>query len=151
MGRVGVVRGKLDLNRLIEEIINESNGEAGAVVLFIGFVKKKVDGKLVHRLDYDVYEPYATTKLNEIVEEESRRNGVLSIKAYHRVGSLKPGEPVVYIAVSSVKRVEAFDTARRVLERVKNEVPIFKLEVREDGEFWIIGDGLRVRRINEGK
>ncbi|MEM4691399.1 MAG: molybdenum cofactor biosynthesis protein MoaE, partial [Desulfurococcaceae archaeon] len=61
-------------------------------------------------------------------------------------GNLKPGEPTVYMAVASISRKEALETASRVRERIKKEVPIFKLEKRVDGEYWVIGDGIRVSR-----
>ncbi|MEM0381005.1 MAG: molybdenum cofactor biosynthesis protein MoaE [Desulfurococcaceae archaeon] len=143
-----IIRDKVDLNKLVEEVVAKSGFKAGAVVLFIGFVKKEINGVEVKELEYTVYEPYATRKLGEIIEEESKYPGVSVVEAIHRFGNLKPGEPTVYIAVASISRKEAFETASRVLERIKKEVPIFKLEKRVDGEYWVIGDGIRVSRRN---
>jgi len=44
------------------------------------------------------------------------------------VGSLRPGDATLYVFVSAVNREVAFRVAREALERVKHEVPIFKLE-----------------------
>lgn len=38
------------------------------------------------------------------------------------------------------------ETLSRILERVKAEPPIFKLEKRDDGEYYVIGEGRRVKR-----
>ncbi|MCD6428710.1 MAG: molybdenum cofactor biosynthesis protein MoaE [Desulfurococcales archaeon] len=142
-----VVEGEVDINEIARKIMNAaSSSGSGALVLFVGFVKGVVDGAEVKELEYSAYEPYASRKLREIAEEECREEGVHDVLVYHRVGRLKPGEPTVYIFVAAQSRSIAFDKARRVLERVKHEVPIFKLEKRADGEYWVIGDGVRMRR-----
>ena len=148
-----IIDGKIDVNKVIKELMEESSSlGGGALVSFIGFVKGRVDEHIVKELVYEAYMPYALTKLKEIVHEEARRPSIISVKVYHRVGRIGPGEPTIYIFVTAISRKNAFDTASRILERVKHEVPIFKLERREDGEYWVIGDGKRVKRVtNKGK
>jgi len=138
-----IIKGELDVGEVIGEI-SESTGSEGAIVIFLGVVKGVVDGKKVFKLKYEAYEPLASRTLKKIVREESK--GVGEVRVYHRVGVLTPGEPAVYIFVRAGSRVKAFETTRKVLERVKHEVPIYKLEVREDGEFWVIGDNSRYRK-----
>jgi len=135
-----------ELNKLSSSLKKYGYEGGGALVIFIGYVKGVVEGKKVFSLEYEAYEPLASEKLKEIALSEASTDGVLDIAIYHLVGELKPGDPAVYIAVYAVSRGEAFATARRVLERIKKEVPIFKLEKREDGEFWVIGDRRRIRR-----
>jgi molybdopterin synthase catalytic subunit len=65
---------------------------------------------------------------------------------WHYTGARKPGEITLIIATVGKSRDEAISAARVILERVKREVPIFKLEKREDGEYWIIGDSTRYLR-----
>ncbi len=145
--KTGIVSEKLDLNKLVEEIISKTAAlGGGAIVLFVGYVKGKVGGSIVSELNYEAYEEHALAKMKKIVEEEGRKEGVLDIRVYHRVGSLKPGDITIYVAVSALNRKIAFETAAEVLERVKHEVPIFKLEKRNDGEYWVLGDGKRVPR-----
>ncbi len=146
-----IVREEIDVDKVVKNIIANTYSEgAGALVVFIGYVKGVVEGHTVNELDYQAYEPYATKKLQEIVSEE-KEEGVLSIVVYHRVGDLKPGEPTIYVFVSALDRKKAFEKARRILERVKHEVPIFKLEKRNDGEYWVLGDRNRVRREKKEK
>ncbi|RLG80149.1 MAG: molybdenum cofactor biosynthesis protein MoaE [Thermoprotei archaeon] len=145
--KTGVIRGSLSLDKIVEEVTRVSvELGGGAVVCFVGFVKGLVDDKKVFRLDYTAYEPYASRKLEEIAREEAARYKLLAVRVYHRIGELKPGEPTIYIVVVSRSREEAFEGARSILERVKREAPIFKLERREDGDYWIIGDRGRVKR-----
>ncbi len=143
----GVIEEELDLNKLVRDMIRESSGAgAGALVMFVGFVKDLVEGVRVKELDYEAYEPMATKKLSELVEEFERDEGVVKAAAFHRVGDLKPGDITIYVAVTAVTRKEAFKAAAELLERIKHEVPIFKLERREDGDYWVVGDGARIKK-----
>jgi len=55
----------------------------------------------------------------------------------HRVGTLVPGEAAVVIACAAPHRAPAFQACQAVLERLKQEVPIWKREVFEDGTTWV--------------
>ncbi len=137
----------LSLDELVSGITKEASSKGGgALVLFIGYVKGKVNDSQVDELDYEAYEPYASRKLREIAEKYEQREGVLDVRIYHRVGNLKPGETTLYVIVAAKSRHQAFEAAKEALEEVKHNVPIFKLEKRSDGEYWVIGDGKRVRR-----
>ncbi|MET1127843.1 MAG: molybdenum cofactor biosynthesis protein MoaE [Thermoproteota archaeon] len=141
-----IVRERLSIDRIVEEIVSSTAPQgAGAIVMFLGYVKGQVDGANVEELDYEAYEPLAEEKMKQIIREE-KRPGVLEIRVYHRIGNLKPGDHTIYVFASALRREEAFEVARRVLERVKHEVPIYKLERREDGEYWVLGDRRRLPR-----
>jgi len=141
-----ITRGDIDLNKLVEDIAKSAEEGIGAIALFIGVVKGVVDGDKVFSLLYEEYEPYATRKLESIASDLSSRKGVRDVLIYHWTGERKVGEITVVIAVSAIGRKEAIETLAEAIERVKKEVPIFKLEKRESGDYWIIGDGTRVKR-----
>ncbi len=140
-----VVDGDIDLNKVVEEMSRHAEDGMGAIVVFIGFVKGDIEGRKVSKLDYSVYEPYTSKKLDEIAKEEMDE-GVYDIRIYHKHGSLKVGDKTLYILVAAKGRKLGFEKASKVLERVKFEPPIFKLEYREDGEYWVFGDGSRLKR-----
>ncbi len=137
---------------VIEKVINELKKtpefeRAGALVIFIGFVKGNLGNNVrVHELIYEAYKPYAETKLSQLAKEYSKKPNVIDVKIYHKISSLKPKETTVYIFVAAVDRNTAFNVAKEVLEKVKHETPIWKLERRNDGEYWVLGDGKRVPR-----
>jgi MoaD family protein len=146
-GGGGVVQSPIDINREVMDIIEKTAPlGGGGVVIFVGYVKGKVDNANVKVLEYEAYEPYATLKIREIEEWAKKQAGVLEARIYHSVGSLRPGDTTLYVFVSAVNREVAFRVAREALERVKHEVPIFKLERRDDGEYWVVGDGRRIPR-----
>jgi MoaD family protein len=137
----------IDVAQRINELTSRYGVEgSGAIVIFIGIVKGYVEGHRVYELIYDAYEPYTSKSLEKIAFEEAMNNNIDAIEIMHRVGSAKPGEKTLYIAVVAKKRKEAIETLSKVLERVKHEVPIFKLEKRDDGEYWIIGESKRIKR-----
>ncbi len=148
--RAGTVTNPISLDKLAEELARHAAREgAGALVVFMGFVKGVVDGERVERLIYEAYEPYATKILNEIAEKYSRIDGVLDVVVYHRIGELKPGEPTIYVAVTAMNRHVAFRVAAEVLEEVKHKAPIYKLEKRSDGDYWVVGDGTRIPKATK--
>ena len=100
---------------------------AGAIVTFQGVTRD------VGRLDYEAYGEMAGERIESIVEESLERHGLCAAAAEHRVGSVALGEPSVIVAVSAPHRGEAFCGAREIIDRIKTEAPIWKVEVMDDG------------------
>jgi molybdopterin synthase catalytic subunit len=96
---------------------------AGAVVLFEGVTRE------VPELDYEAYAEMALERLGVIAEEEAARHGLCAAAVEHRVGTVPLGEPSVIVAASAPHRGEAFAGARALIDRVKAEAPIWKVEV----------------------
>ena len=141
-----IIENNLDLNAVVKEFSKYSKDGSGALLIFVGLVKGLVDDKKVYELEYSAYEPYASEILNKIAVEESRDKGIYDIRIYHKIGSVKVGEPTLYIIISGGSRHDVISKMSKVVERVKKEPYIFKLEKREDGEYWVYGDGRRFRR-----
>jgi molybdopterin synthase catalytic subunit len=133
-------------DELLGKFLNSLGEDAGAVAIFIGRVKGKVGVFRVFSLSYETAEPHSTQSLEKIAREELEKNSLQGVMIYHKRGEALPGEPVLFIAVASKARKEAIRVLESTLERVKHEAYVWKLEKREDGEFWIVGDGMRVPR-----
>jgi len=104
------------------------DARAGAVVLFEGVTRE------VPELDYEAYAEMAAEKLHAIGEEEAERHGLCAVALEHRTGTVPLGEASVVVAASAPHRGEAFAGARALIDRVKAEAPIWKVEVGDDGE-----------------
>jgi molybdopterin converting factor subunit 1 len=100
---------------------------AGAVVCFEG-VTRAVDA-----LDYEAYAEMAVAKLRAIGEEEAARHGLCAVALVHRTGRVPLSEPSVIVAASAPHRGEAFAGARALIDRVKAEAPIWKVELTAEG------------------
>jgi molybdopterin synthase catalytic subunit len=58
----------------------------------------------------------------------------------HRIGHLEVGEVSVVVCCTAPHRAEAFEAARQGIERLKDDVPIWKKERLESGEArWVMG------------
>ena len=116
---------------------------AGGTALFVGTVRD-VDPSVdpdaqVVRLDYSGH-PTAIERLQEIAERVAEDPGVVAIAAVHRVGELDVGDVAVVVAAAAGHRAEAFAAARRLIDELKAEVPIWKHEVFVGGETaWVRG------------
>tara|TARA_B100000287_G_scaffold75404_1_gene67331 strand:- start:7593 stop:8033 length:441 start_codon:yes stop_codon:yes gene_type:complete len=113
----------------------------GSVVSFVGKTRGFEDGKLVETLIFDSWEEELPIVLERIAEEAISSFGVLSIVISHRTGSVGPGENIVCIHVGSAHREEGFSACSWLISELKKQAPLWKKEVREDGEFWKSGLG----------
>jgi molybdopterin synthase catalytic subunit len=96
---------------------------AGAVVVFEGVTREVVE------LEYEAYVEMAEARLRTIAEEEAARFGLCGAAIEHRTGTVPLSEPSVVVAASAPHRDEAFAGARALIDRVKAEAPIWKVEV----------------------
>jgi molybdopterin synthase catalytic subunit len=110
---------------------------AGAVNVFIGTVRNSAHGKNVLWLEYEAYETMAVAEIKKIIDDASHQWPLLGWAVSHRVGTLKPGEVSVVVAISSPHRKESFEACQYIIDTIKEKAPIWKKEVFEDGEEWI--------------
>jgi molybdopterin synthase catalytic subunit len=124
----------IDIQKVIDTV---SSLGAGAVSVFIGTVRNTAHGKNVVWLEYEVYEAMAVAEIRKIIDEASQRWPLQGWAVSHRVGTLKPGETSVAIAVSAPHRKDSFEACQFIIDTLKEKVPIWKKEIFEDGEEWI--------------
>ena len=95
----------------------------------------------VERLEFDAWEEILPGVLEGLAEQAVEKFGVRSVVMGHRTGSVQPSEPIVCIHVGSVHRAEGFSACSWLISELKNQAPLWKKEVREDGEIWKAGLG----------
>ena len=105
----------------------------GATVLFLGTVRDHHAGRAVVGIDYSSYAAMAEKVLAAIERDLAAEHDDVAVRIVHRLGALAAGEASIAIAAASPRRDAAFAAARRALERVKHEAPIWKLERYADG------------------
>src|SRR5690606_15752917 len=112
-------------------------GKAGAVVGFVGTVRDHDGGRTVTALDYSGH-PTAPKVLAEVVEEVSDVDGVRAVAVSHRIGALRIGDVAFVVAVAADHRRAAFETCSRLVDEVKDRLPVWKHQFYGDGtEEWI--------------
>jgi molybdopterin synthase catalytic subunit len=113
---------------------------AGATVLFLGTVRDHSSAGDVTALTYEAWEDVAIQRLERIGEEMLGRWATCKVALLHRSGHLGVGEVSVMVCCSAPHRAEAFEAARHGIERIKEEVPIWKKESLTTGEaHWVMG------------
>jgi molybdopterin converting factor subunit 1 len=106
---------------------------AGAIMTFQGTTRD------VDELEYEAYREMAEERIAAILTEAIERHGLAAAAAEHRVGTVRLGEASVVVAVSSAHRAEAFAGAREIIDRIKEEAPIWKKEIEGGEERWVEG------------
>jgi len=130
-----VVDHPIDPAEVVRRVEHPGNG---AICVFFGVVRNRaLSGRATSFLEYEAYPEMAEAKMAEIAAEIQARWGIERIAITHRVGRLAVGEPSVIIAVGSAHRREAFEACRYAIDRLKEEVPIWKKEIGPDGEAWV--------------
>jgi molybdopterin synthase catalytic subunit len=113
---------------------------AGGTCVFVGTVRDRSDAGDVTGLTYEAWEDLAHRRLLELAGDVRSRWPLRKVAIVHRFGALTVGDVSVAIAVSAAHRAEAFDACRELIERLKQDVPIWKKEHLTTGDAaWVMG------------
>ncbi|MDR1266040.1 MAG: molybdenum cofactor biosynthesis protein MoaE [Propionibacteriaceae bacterium] len=106
---------------------------AGAVVTFSGVVRHLDGGRTVTGLEYEAH-PEAGSRLLELLRDWSDAwPTALAVAVGHRVGRLAVGEVAFAASVAAAHRGEAFAACAALVDLVKLDLPIWKLQHFGDG------------------
>jgi molybdopterin synthase catalytic subunit len=134
----------------------------GAIASFLGVVRDHHAGASVRSLRYECYVPMAERVLRQIATrvaaaaEDGSLDGMASVPAggeggeggdplpaqalrdvavvvLHGIGEMVPGDVSLAVHVSSPHRVVAFAACRAIVEQIKADLPVWKLERYGDG------------------
>lgn len=123
-----------------EAITAVADDAAGGTCVFLGTVRDHSEAGRVTGLTYEAWEELALQRLRELGEELLERWPLRRAALWHRSGELGIGEISVIVACSAAHRAEAFEACRHGIERLKEDVPIWKKEHLTEGEsHWVMG------------
>lgn len=112
--------------------------EAGALVVFEGWVRNHHRGRPVERLDYEAFAEMAQSEGEAMIADVEREFPGVRLACVHRAGSLVPGDIAVWIGATSAHRDDAFRAARLAIEEVKRRLPVWKKEFHPRAEpVWV--------------
>ena len=134
--RFDLTEGELDPRALEQECRTDRDG---AVVTFAGTTRDHNEGAQVLSLSYEAYTEMAQRVMCVLFEEAVKRFPITRARVAHRLGEVPVGEASVIVVVASAHRGPAFEACRFLMDRLKDEVPIWKREKLCDGagERWI--------------
>lgn len=106
---------------------------AGAIIRFDGVVRPSEDDAAIAALDYEVYSPMAEQQLRRLAEEAMAAHaGVLAIAVQHSRGRVPAGGCSFRLWVASRHRAEGLAAMGSFIDRMKQDVPIWKTPVPAD-------------------
>ncbi|HEX2531095.1 MAG TPA: molybdopterin synthase catalytic subunit MoaE [Burkholderiaceae bacterium] len=117
--------------------LRSANPMIGAVVAFVGTVRDMNDGQNVAAMELEHYPGMTEKALEEIVAQARTRWDIVDTLVIHRVGSLKPLDQIVLVAVTSAHRGEAFAACEFIMDYLKTQAPFWKKEQTPQGTRWV--------------
>jgi molybdopterin synthase catalytic subunit len=135
VGRVHVelVTEPIDPGKLIQAVQDDARG---GVVVFLGDVRRITGEIQTEHLEYEAYQEMALKSMREIGEKAAQDSDA-NVTIVHRLGKLLPGETSVVCVAACAHRAQAFECCRILIDRLKEEVPIWKKEFGPNGAEWV--------------
>ena len=109
----------------------------GAIACFIGVVRDLNDGDSVASMTLEHYPGMTEKALEGIVAQARQRWDFYEALVIHRVGELRPTDPIVLVIVTSAHRGEAFAACEFIMDYLKTEAPFWKKEATPAGTRWV--------------
>ncbi len=107
---------------------------AGAVLCFEGLVRPLEVGRPIEALEYEAYQPMAGDMLKSLAGELAQRHGLVGMYIEHSRGRVGVGKCSFRLQVAAAHRQEALSAMAEFIDRMKQDVPIWKTPVwRGDG------------------
>ena len=106
----------------------------GGVCTFVGEVRSDGD---VEALELSHYEPLTLPGMNALANEAIERFGLMGILIVHRVGEMRPGEPIVLVSACARHRRGAIDAVDFAMDHLKSDSWFWKREKRGGEWTWI--------------
>ncbi len=142
--KISVQLGDFDAGREIAAV-RAGNPKVGAVASFIGVVRDLNEGDAgmtaVASMTLEHYPGMTEKALWKIVDEAKGRWQVLDCTVIHRYGTLKPTDQIVFVAIASSHRGDAFAACEFIMDFLKTQAPFWKKEETPDGGRWVEAKG----------
>ena len=120
-----------------QQTVFRQGGKYGATASFVGTMRDYNEGESVQAMVLEHYPGMTEKHLRQISEEAGKRWDILDTLIIHRVGELRPNDPIVLVAVWSAHRGPAFEACRYLIEELKSRAPFWKKESIEERARWV--------------
>jgi len=107
---------------------------AGGIATFTGLVRAD-DG--VEMLELEHYPGATEAALDALARAACARWSLDAATIVHRVGPMRPGERIVFVATAAPHRAAALDACAYLIDRLKTDAPFWKRETRGGESRWV--------------
>ncbi len=114
--------------------MSDLNGQYGATAIFVGTMRDFNEGDDVSEMFLEHYPGMTERHLENICLQATGEYQLMESLVVHRVGAIKPNEPIVLVAVWTAHRKQAFEACREIMEDLKSKAPFWKKEQVDGAE-----------------
>ena len=128
------IQGAISSSKIADSIQKHSSKtDIGAHSIFLGQVRtdEKPEG-IIQAIEYTTYEEMALQKAFEIREDIFAKYPLTCLHIYHSLGVVKTGEICLFVFTSSKIRKAATEACNEMVERIKNELPVWGKEIIDE-------------------
>jgi molybdopterin synthase catalytic subunit len=109
----------------------------GALASFVGTMRDFNEGEPVEAMVLEHYPGMTDKHLERLAAEAQAKWQLDEVLLVHRVGEVRPGDPIVLVATWSAHRAHAFESCRALMEELKSSAPFWKKERTASGARWV--------------
>ena len=131
MIRIAVQAEAIDL---AAELARAESAGAGALATFTGVVRAD-DG--VEMLELEHYPGATEAALHALSADAKDRWKLLGATVVHRIGPMRPGARIVFVATAAAHRAAALEACAFLIDRLKTQAPFWKRETRGGEARWV--------------
>ena len=107
-------------------------GSFGACAVFVGTMRDFNEGDDVSSMELEHYPGMTENQLETMAQNTCSDHGLLDLLLLHRVGGIRPNDPIVLVAAWSAHRAAALAACREVMEILKSKATFWKKEKLSD-------------------
>ncbi len=122
------------LNDFQNKMPDTMQGSYGATAVFIGTMRDFNEGDDISDMFLEHYPGMTERHIEGICQQATQDYQLLDSLVIHRVGHIKPNEPIVLVAVWTEHRKQAFIACREIMEDLKSKAPFWKKEQLSEGQ-----------------
>jgi molybdopterin molybdotransferase len=101
--------------------------QTGAIADFKGLVRREEAGQPIAALEYEAYQPMAENTIRRIINELSAIHPCTRAIVVHRIGIVPVGDAAIIVRIHAKHRAAAFAVLTAFMDRLKQDVPIWKI------------------------
>lgn len=114
----------------VEEFVSpdlDSTGH-GSEVSFKGVIRPEEGDATIKGITFEAYEEMALKVMRELLEKLDLSYPFLAAEVVHRIGDVPVGEAAIRVSIWTKHRIEGFTACSEFMNRLKKDVPIWKVK-----------------------
>ena len=130
------IDGPISTEKIANSIAShQSKTNIGAHSIFLGQVRAdETNLGAVSAIEYTAYNEMALELAHGIREDIFSKYDLTCMHIYHSLGKVEVGEMCLFVFTSSKRRKAATDACSELVERIKNELPIWGKELMDTNQ-----------------